>query len=84
MPDSASPPSTQGQDPVDTARPARTSGSALPHERLLRALTVIALLYLFFLGLDLMGLSFKLFGKGFAERLLTGTSNPFVGLVVGR
>jgi sodium-dependent phosphate cotransporter len=46
-------------------------------------LLVVGLLYLFFLGLDLMGVAFKLFGKGFAERLLEGTANPFVGLVVG-
>jgi solute carrier family 34 (sodium-dependent phosphate cotransporter) len=51
--------------------------------RLGRVLLVVALLYLFFLGLDLMGVAFKLFGKGFAERLLAGTANPFVGLFVG-
>ncbi|HSM14134.1 MAG TPA: Na/Pi symporter [Thermoanaerobaculia bacterium] len=54
-----------------------------PATRLLRPLAVLGLLYLFFLGLDLMGLSFKLFGKGFAERLLAGTSDPIVGLFVG-
>jgi len=83
MPDSAAPSSRQSQGPVAAARP--TPPPPGPHwpERLLRILTVAGLLYLFFLGLDLMGLSFKLFGKGFAERLLTGTSDPFVGLVVG-
>jgi sodium-dependent phosphate cotransporter len=30
-----------------------------------------------------MGLSFKLFGKGMAERLISSTTNPFVGLFVG-
>ena len=30
-----------------------------------------------------MGLAFKLFGKGFAEELMTRAANPFVGLVVG-
>jgi sodium-dependent phosphate cotransporter len=49
----------------------------------LRPLLVLGLLYVFFLGLDLIGLSFKLFGKGFAEQLMAGTSDPFVGLVVG-
>lgn len=66
----------------DPARP-RGKGADGPLARLLRPLTVLALLYLFFIGLDMMGLSFKLFGKGFAERLLTGTSDPFVGLIVG-
>jgi sodium-dependent phosphate cotransporter len=49
----------------------------------IRALTLCALLYCFFLGLDLMGMAFKLFGKGFAEELITQTSNPFVGLLIG-
>ncbi len=30
-----------------------------------------------------MGASFKFFGKGFAERLLVTTANPFVGLFIG-
>jgi len=41
------------------------------------------LLYGFFVGLDLMGISFKLMGRGFAEALLATTSNPFVGLIIG-
>jgi sodium-dependent phosphate cotransporter len=48
-----------------------------------RALLLVALLYAFFLGLDMMGLAFKLFGKGFAEGLMARAANPFVGLVVG-
>ena len=59
------------------------SAAERPWTTLLRPVLVVALLYLFFLGLDLMGLSFTLFGKGFAERLLAGTSDPFVGLFVG-
>lgn len=50
---------------------------------LVTVLTLLGLLYLFFLGLDLMGLSFKLFGKGLAEALVARTANPFVGLLVG-
>jgi len=46
-------------------------------------LALVLLLYAFFLGLDLMGLSFKLFGKGLAEELIARTSNPFVGLLIG-
>lgn len=83
MPDSAAPTPPEPKRPVAAARPSATLAEPRWPERLLRVLTVLALLYLFFLGLDLMGLSFKLFGKGFAERLLTGTSDPFVGLVVG-
>jgi len=50
---------------------------------LLRILLLAAVLYAFFLGLDLMGLAFKLFGKGFAEALVERTSSPFVGLFIG-
>ncbi len=49
----------------------------------LRALYLGALLYGFFIGLDMMGLAFKLFGKGFAEELIARTTNPFVGLFIG-
>jgi sodium-dependent phosphate cotransporter len=40
-------------------------------------------MYAFFLSITLMGDSFKFFGSGFAEQLLTTTSNPFVGLFIG-
>ena len=46
-------------------------------------LLLVVLLYLFFLSISLMGASFKFFGQGFAERLLTTTANPFVGLFIG-
>ena len=49
----------------------------------LRLLLLLGLLYGFFIGLDMMGLAFKLFGKGFAEALIARTSNPFVGLFIG-
>jgi len=48
-----------------------------------RLALLLALLFAFFVGLDLMGVAFKLFGKGFAETLIERTSNPFVGLFVG-
>lgn len=49
----------------------------------LRTGLLIVLLYCFFVGLDLMGLAFKLFGKGFAETLIENTANPFIGLFIG-
>ena len=56
----------------------------LRRSQMLLAITCFAgLLYGFFLGLDLMGLGFKLFGKGFAKLLLEQTANPLVGLFVG-
>jgi sodium-dependent phosphate cotransporter len=53
------------------------------HALLLRMVFFIALLYMFFVSIRLMGTSFKLFGKGFAETLIYGTANPFVGLFAG-
>ncbi len=44
---------------------------------------LVLLLLSFFLSLELMGMSFKFMGKGFAEGLLEKTANPFVGLFVG-
>jgi len=43
----------------------------------------IFFLYLFILSIQLMGTSFKLMGKGFAEALLRATSNPVAGLLIG-
>lgn len=51
--------------------------------KFLSVLRFLAVLYLFFVCIDLMGASFKLFGKDTAVGLLTVTENPFVGLVIG-
>lgn len=52
-------------------------------ETILRILAVIGLLYLFVLSITLLGGSFKLAGKEFAESIFSATSNPFVGLLIG-
>jgi len=49
----------------------------------LQILGLIFFLYLFLFSIDLMGSSFKLFGKGFAETLISNTSNPMIGLFIG-
>jgi len=49
----------------------------------LKILSVIFLLYTFLLSIKLLGTSFQLFGKGFAEQLITSYSNPFLGLFTG-
>jgi sodium-dependent phosphate cotransporter len=46
-------------------------------------LLFLLFLYLFFVSIELIGSAFKGFGKGFAERLISTTSNPFVGLFIG-
>jgi solute carrier family 34 (sodium-dependent phosphate cotransporter) len=44
---------------------------------------VLILVYCFLVSIGLMGAAFKGFGKGFAESLISSTSNPFVGLFIG-
>lgn len=44
---------------------------------------IVAILYLFLLSIKLLGHSFKSFGKEFAEALITMTTNPFSGLIIG-
>jgi sodium-dependent phosphate cotransporter len=51
--------------------------------KLVRILTIIAATYLFLLSIKLLGHSFKLFGEGFAETMISMTSNPFAGLIIG-
>ncbi len=50
---------------------------------IVRLIFLLALLYTFFVSIALMGASFKFFGAGFAEQLLSSTANPFVGLFIG-
>ena len=50
---------------------------------LLQVIGLVLILLLFFVSIELMGDSFKLMGRGFAETLLATTSNPFVGLFIG-
>jgi sodium-dependent phosphate cotransporter len=50
---------------------------------LYKILFFLLMLYLFFVSIQLMGSAFKLFGRGFAESLISTTSNPFVGLLAG-
>ena len=54
-----------------------------PAVLLLQILALLGVLYVFFVSLELMGDSFKLMGRGFAEGLLETTSNPLIGLFTG-
>lgn len=49
----------------------------------LKIVGVVLALYLFIVGVGGMGEAFKLFGKDFATRLLTATSNPITALCLG-
>lgn len=53
------------------------------HGLLLHVIAALCLLYVFLLSINLMGMSFKLFGEAFAENLIKGCSNPVVGLFIG-
>jgi len=53
------------------------------HQNLVSALSLIFFLYLFFVSLQLMGDSLKLFGKDFSAALIETTTNPLVGLFIG-
>ena len=61
----------------------RNSRSSDRYQLLKNLLFFVFFLYLFFVSIELMGAAFKGFGKGFAERLISTTSNPFVGLFIG-
>lgn len=50
---------------------------------LLKSIGIVLSLYLFIVGIGAMGHSFKLFGREFAEAVLTATSNPLTGLFLG-
>lgn len=50
---------------------------------ILNVLLFLLFLYLFLVSIELLGYSFKLLGRGFAEGLLSTTSNPLVGLFLG-
>jgi sodium-dependent phosphate cotransporter len=51
--------------------------------RWLRPVLLVVVLLAFFVGLDLLGLAFGLFGKDVARMILEQTANPFVGLFAG-
>ena len=57
--------------------------SAVTKDRIIKAIIVILTIYVFLLSIKLLGHSFKLFGKGFAEAMIQMTSNPFAGLIIG-
>ncbi len=75
---------TQSLAAPSAPTPSRSrSTSANGVRALAGTLALLALLYGFFLGLDLMGLAFTLFGQGLAETLIERTSDPLIGLFIG-
>lgn len=50
---------------------------------LIKILGILACTYLFILGIQGLGTSFKLMGEDFAMKILQATSSPFIGLMIG-
>ena len=57
--------------------------SSETRSKILKIVIVVLSIYFFLLSINLLGHSFKLFGKGFAENMIQMTSNPFAGLIIG-
>lgn len=67
-----------------TALPKGFGSASTPKgSTILRIIAIFGLVYLFILSITLLGASFKLFGKEFAETIFRATSNPIVGLMIG-
>ncbi len=70
---------------MENSSPALSPNS--PNNReiptLVRAILVLALLYLFLTGVELLGGGFKSLGKDLVDGLFKGVSNPIGGLFVG-
>lgn len=49
----------------------------------LRLLAMAGLVYLFILSITLLGSTFTMFGKGFAETIFQSTENPVLALMIG-
>jgi len=66
-----------------TSQPPEASPSARLASILLNFLILLGLLYIFLLSIALFGAAFKLVGKEFSQQLISTTSNPVVGLMIG-
>jgi len=69
----------------DKSPPTRAT---IPHDHgrvggLFRFVSVLALLYIFLFAIALLGAAFKVFGSDFSKALITSTTNPVVGLMIG-
>ncbi len=53
------------------------------YKNILTVAFVFGILYCFFVSIELLGVSFRYFGKGFAEGLIKTTASPLVGLFIG-
>jgi sodium-dependent phosphate cotransporter len=69
--------------PPDAASSAVVRRDMSPGERTVRLAGLILLLYVFLIGIDLLGAGIAGLGGGAADSLFRGVANPVVGLAVG-
>ena len=69
-----------GSAPSSVTEPLGTTSAK---SMIIRALSLLGLLYLFLLSITLIGVAFKLMGKDMAMSIFQATSNPVVGVVIG-
>jgi sodium-dependent phosphate cotransporter len=72
---------------MDATRPPITPSGTGNYRRFLRVaarlITLAGLLYVFLFAISLLGAAFKIFGSGFSNALISTTSNPVIGLMIG-
>jgi sodium-dependent phosphate cotransporter len=75
------------QDTPDCSPSLRASAAVRspdgPARTLAYGVAIVAAVYAFLVSVKLMGTGCEMFGAGFAERLISTTSNPFLGLFIG-
>ena len=63
--------------------PIATIRASITKHPLARVLVVVALLFVFLLGVNGLGDGFKSLGRGLLDSFFMATQNPFMGLIVG-
>ena len=64
-------------------QPSRDRPASSPAQALMRLASILALLFVFLLGVKGLGDGFKLLGRDVLEAFFSATENPLVGLMVG-
>ena len=68
---------------VTDSKPLMAKHESRPLATVLRVLSFLAMLYLFFSSIELMSAAFKMSGADLAGQLLTMASDPVAGLLIG-
>ena len=68
---------------VTESTPLMAKNESSPLATVIRVVSFLAMLYLFFSSIELMSAAFKMGGAGLAEQLLNTASDPVAGLLIG-